>query len=106
MSAADMARLGDVRPQTVLKLLGHLCKHKLIESRRDPAHGRIRRLHLTFRGLDIARKCEAISNEISTRLTDSIPKPLLQRFRRHLLDAIALLQTDLGRKSRTYRRIS
>jgi DNA-binding MarR family transcriptional regulator len=100
MSAAEMARLSDVRPQTVLKLLSQLYKNKLIDSRRDPAHGRIRRLHLSPRGLEIAQKCDAISSEIFAKLTDSIPQPLLQRFHRYLLDAIALLQADLGRRRR------
>lgn len=100
MSAAEMARLSDVRPQTVLKLLSLLYKNKLIESRRDPAHGRIRRIHLSARGLEVAEKCDAISSQVCALLTDSIPQPLLLGFHEYLLEAIASLRADPGRRRR------
>ena len=43
MSAAELARVAMVRPQTINKILVKLYADGLIEAKDDPAHGRIRR---------------------------------------------------------------
>jgi MarR family transcriptional regulator for hemolysin len=65
MSAAELARVAMVRPQTINKLLAKLYGDGLIEARDDPAHGRIRRIFLTKTGKEITKKFDAASNEIT-----------------------------------------
>lgn len=64
-SAAELARVALVRPQTINKILAKLYADGAIESRTDPAHGRIKRIFLTKRGAEIVKKFDAISNVVT-----------------------------------------
>lgn len=71
-SAADLARVALVRPQTINKILTKLYADRVIESRTDPAHGRIKRIFLTKRGTEIVRKFDAISDVVTGGMFENV----------------------------------
>ena len=71
-SAAELARVALVRPQTINKILAKLYADGAIESRTDPAHGRIKRIFLTKRGAETVKKFDAISNVVTGGMFENV----------------------------------
>jgi len=71
-SAAELARVALVRPQTINKILAKLYADGVVESRTDPAHGRIKRIFLTKHGAEIVKKFDAVSNVITGNMFENV----------------------------------
>jgi DNA-binding MarR family transcriptional regulator len=93
-SAAELARVAMVRPQTMNKNLARLYRDGLIEARDDPAHGRIRRIFLTKRGLEIVRRFDATSNLIMSRMFENVGPADQKRLESILQRCVASLKGD------------
>lgn len=100
-SAAELARVALVRPQTINKILAKLYADGVIEARDDPAHGRIKRIFLTKRGAEIVRKFDAISNVITGRMFEQVNAAEQKQLASILLRCVDSLQAqgDLEDKS-------
>jgi len=95
-SAAELARVALVRPQTINKILAKLYADGVIESRSDPAHGRIKRIFLTRRGVQIVRRCDAISNVVTGGMFEHVTEPEQAQLASILQRCVESLQSQLG----------
>jgi DNA-binding MarR family transcriptional regulator len=86
MSAADLARLGFVRPQTMGDIVKALERDGLLERRRHPVHGRIQLVCLSERGREVATQADervkAIESELSAPLSDDERAATIDALRR------------------------
>ena len=67
-SAADIARLSLLTPQTVNVIVTNLERDGLIERVPDPVHGRILRLTLSEAGRPLLKRCRGRVHEIESRM--------------------------------------
>jgi DNA-binding MarR family transcriptional regulator len=67
-SAADVARLSLLTPQTVNVIVQNLERDGLIERTPDPVHGRILRLSLTEEARPLLKRCRGRVSEIEARM--------------------------------------
>ena len=81
LSAADLARLARVKPQSVAHVIGRLAELDLITRSPHPVHGRVIRLHLTDLGWRTLDRAAAVAAEIEGQLTAGLSDDT----RRHLL---------------------
>ncbi|MDH3232306.1 MAG: MarR family transcriptional regulator [Alphaproteobacteria bacterium] len=68
LSAADVARLSSLTPQTVNVIVHNLERDGLIERTPDPVHGRILRLALSEKARPLLKRCRGRVNEIEKRM--------------------------------------
>ncbi|HUT50080.1 MAG TPA: MarR family transcriptional regulator [Alphaproteobacteria bacterium] len=68
LSAADVARLSLLTPQTVNVIVHNLERGGLIERSPDPVHGRILRLALSEAARPLLKRCRGRVNEIEKRM--------------------------------------
>lgn len=92
MSAAELARVALVRPQTINRTLIKLYADGLIEARDDPAHGRIRRIFLTKRGKQLTEKFDNVSNLVTHRMFKNITAAQQKQLTSMLQECIAALR--------------
>ena len=95
-SAAELARVALVRPQTINKILAKLYADGVIESRSDPAHGRIKRIFLTKRGAEIVRRCDAISNVVTGGMFEHVTVTEQAQLASVLQRCVDSLQSQIG----------
>lgn len=67
-SAADVARLSLLTPQTVNVIVQNLERRGLIERRPDPVHGRILRLALSETAGPLLKRCRGRVDEVERRM--------------------------------------
>lgn len=92
MSAAELARVALVRPQTINKILVKLYADGLIEAKDDPAHGRIRRIFLTRHGKQVTAKFDKASNLITLTMFKNVPAAQQKQLEHTLNECIKSLQ--------------
>jgi DNA-binding MarR family transcriptional regulator len=68
VSAADLARLTMLTPQTINEIVRTLVRRGAIRKEPDPVNGRILRLIITDDGLALNRRCRALTGPIQTAL--------------------------------------
>lgn len=68
LSAAEVARLSLLTPQTVTVIVRNLERDGLIARTPDPVHGRILRLALTEDGKRLHRRCRARADAVEARM--------------------------------------
>lgn len=68
ISAADLARLTLLTPQTINEIVRALERRGAIRKERDPLHGRILRLLITDEGRALNRRCRALTAPIEAAL--------------------------------------
>lgn len=68
LSAADIARLSSLTPQTVNVIVHNLERDGLVERTPDPVHGRILRLALSEEARPLLKRCRGRVNEIEKRM--------------------------------------
>lgn len=73
LSAADIARLCMLTPQTVTVIVRNLIRDGLIDRRKDPVHGRIFRLALTDEGGALLKRCRRRLDKIEAEMTKGLP---------------------------------
>lgn len=83
-SAADVARLALLTPQTVNVIVQNLERGGLLERSRDPVHGRILRLNLTEEARPLLKRCRGRVNEIEARMLAGLSAAEEQAVRRWL----------------------
>lgn len=74
LSAADIARLSMLTPQTITVIVRNLERDGLISRTPDPAHGRILRLKLTKDGTAMVKKCRKRVDKVETRMVAGLKK--------------------------------
>jgi DNA-binding MarR family transcriptional regulator len=84
LSAADLARSGFVRPQTMGDIVKALERDGLLERRRHPVHGRIQLLRLTEAGRAAAARADRRVREVEARMAE----PLSEAERAATIDAL------------------
>jgi DNA-binding MarR family transcriptional regulator len=84
LSAADLARLAKVKPQSVAPLVARLAELDLITRSPHPVHGRVMRLHLTDRGRRTLDRASAIAADTERQLTEGMS----ETSRRRLLNSL------------------
>jgi DNA-binding MarR family transcriptional regulator len=67
-SAADVARISALTPQTVNVIVQNLERDGLIERRPDPVHGRILRLALSDKAVPLLKRCRGRVDTIEARM--------------------------------------
>lgn len=88
LSAADVARLALLTPQTVNGIVHALEERGAISKEPDPMHGRILRLVVTEEGRALNKRCRALTAPIETALRSRI-RPAHERTLREWLVDIA-----------------
>ena len=86
ISAADLARLAMLTPQTVNGILRALEERGAIRKEPDPVHGRILRLVVTEEGRALNTRCRALTAPIEAALRTRLSPPLEKAVRRWLVD--------------------
>ncbi len=86
ISAADLARLAMLTPQTVNGIVRALEERGAIRKEPDPAHGRILRLVVTEEGRDLNRRCRALTAPIEAGLRARLDPAHQQALREWLVD--------------------
>lgn len=88
ISAADLARIAMLTPQTVNGIVRALEERGAITKEPDPAHGRILRLVVTEKGRALNKRCRALTAPIEAELRARLD-PAHQRALREWLVEIA-----------------
>jgi DNA-binding MarR family transcriptional regulator len=88
LSAADLARITMLTPQTINGIVRALEVRGAIRKQPDPIHGRILRLQVTEEGLALNTRCRLLVRPIEAQLNDQID-PELQSALRHWLVSVA-----------------
>jgi DNA-binding MarR family transcriptional regulator len=101
MSAAELARVAMVRPQTINKILVKLYADGLIEAKDDPAHGRIRRIFLTRHGKQITEKFDKVSNFITLSMSRTCRRRSRSSWNTYSTSASSRYSRPEPRKTRT-----
>jgi len=86
ISAADLARLTMLTPQTVTGIVRALELRGAIRKQKDPVHGRILRLLITNDGRELNRRCRALIAPIEAALKGAMPAALERTIRQWLVD--------------------
>lgn len=86
ISAADLARLAMLTPQTVTGILRALEERGAIRKEPDPAHGRILRLVVTEEGRTLNKRCRALTAPIEAALREQIACGQERALRQWLVD--------------------
>src|SRR6185437_1796058 len=86
ISAADLARLTMLTPQTVNGIVRALEMRGAIRKQKDPLHGRILRLLITADGRELNKRCRALIAPIEAALKGAMPAGLEGTIRQWLVD--------------------
>lgn len=86
VSAADLARLAMLTPQTVNGIVRALEERGAITKVPDPVHGRILRLVATKEGCELNRRCRALTAPVEAALKARLNPALDQAVRAWLVD--------------------
>jgi len=96
-SAADIARLSLLTPQTVNVIVHNLERDGLIERTPDPVHGRILRLSLSEEARPLLKRCRGRVNEIEKRMLVGLSAAEERAVRRWLAGlAVTFGEADTG----------
>jgi DNA-binding MarR family transcriptional regulator len=96
LSAADLARLAKITPQSAAHAVNRLLELALITRSPHPVHGRVLRLHLTDRGHQTLTEASAVAGDVERRLTEGMSR----MSRQHLLDSLNHLR-EVAERLRT-----
>ncbi len=86
ISAADLARLAMLTPQTVNGIVRALEARGAIRKQPDPVHGRILRLVVTEEGRALNKRARALTAPVEAALKARMPAKLEDAVRRWLVD--------------------
>jgi DNA-binding MarR family transcriptional regulator len=86
ISAADLARISLLTPQTVNAIVRTLEARGAIRKARDPAHGRILRLAVTAEGRALNKRCRALTAPIEAALRGRLHPALEKAVREWLVE--------------------
>ncbi|HEY1612614.1 MAG TPA: MarR family transcriptional regulator [Rhizomicrobium sp.] len=87
ISAADLARLAMLTPQTVTGIVRALEARGAIRKEPDPIHGRILRLVVTAEGRALNTRCRALTAPVEATLRARMNPALADAVRQWLVDA-------------------
>jgi len=90
VSAAEVARLALLTPQTISLIVANLERAGRLRRAVDPGHGRIQRMELTEEGRALLDRCRARTAILDARLRESMPDGLEPPIRRWLVDVATL----------------
>ena len=93
LSAADIARLSMLTPQTITVIVRNLERDGLISRAPDPAHGRILRLTLTKDGYAMVKKCRKRVDKVESRIVAGLKKKQERLIRAWLSEVASDFQT-------------
>lgn len=93
LSAADVARLARVKPQSAAHVVNRLVELGMIARSPHPVHGRVMRLHLTDKGRRALDRAAAAEADTERALTAGL-SPVA---RRKLLDNLETIRTAAER---------
>ncbi|MTD55250.1 MarR family winged helix-turn-helix transcriptional regulator [Amycolatopsis pithecellobii] len=74
LSAADLARASELRPQTIAATINGLLERGLIERRPHPVHGRVLLVSVTEQGYALWKEADARVSSIDDRLRSVLGK--------------------------------
>lgn len=94
LSAADLARLTMLTPQTINGIVRALEARGAITKRPDPVHGRILRLEVTEEGRALNARCRALTRPIEETLNGLIDPDLQPALRQWLVAAAKAFTAD------------
>lgn len=97
LSAADLARLAKITPQSAAHTVNRLVQLDLITRSPHPVHGRVLRLHLTDRGHHTLAEASTVAGDVERRLTEGMSR----MSRQHLLDSLNHLR-EVAERLRTH----
>jgi DNA-binding MarR family transcriptional regulator len=86
ISAADVARLTMLTPQTINGIVGALATRGAIRKDPDPVHGRILRLSVTEEGRALNKRCRALTAPIEATLQSKMGTNAEEAMRQWLVD--------------------
>lgn len=84
MTQIRLAKLLDLEPQNLTRVLDNLEKQKLIEKRADCTDRRVRCLYLTAAAKKVIQRIVALSNEVKPDILSGIPEKNLKTAVRQL----------------------
>lgn len=86
ISAADLARLAMLTPQTVNEIVRTLETRGAIRKSPDPVHGRILRLMVTDEGRALNKRCRALTAPVEAALKSAMTPKIEKAVRQWLAD--------------------
>lgn len=87
-SAADVARLTMLTPQTISLIVANLEREQRLTRAVDPEHGRIQRMSLTANGVTLLAACRERTRRIEARLAANLAPEEALVVRRWLVEAV------------------
>lgn len=97
MSGAQLARSAFVSPQAMNVVISALQKRRLVRRRRDPNHGRVLRISVTAKGLDLLDRCDASMDIIEADMLAQVPPEAIETLRGLLVDCAHALEATRPR---------
>lgn len=95
-SAADIARITVLAPQTISLIVANLEKAGRLERRQIPSHGRVQRMELTQEGKALLAKCRERAQSVEARLVQNLDADQERVVRRWLVDIATRNLNDEG----------
>jgi DNA-binding MarR family transcriptional regulator len=97
MSCAELARWAFVTPQAMNLVVSALEKRGLVRRRPDPQHGRVRRIGVTARGLNVLEQCDRSMDAIEIDMLGDLPPQSVEMLRNLLTDCAHALEASRPR---------
>jgi DNA-binding MarR family transcriptional regulator len=97
MSSAQLARWAFVTPQAMNAIITALHKQRLIRRRRDPRHGRILRISVTAKGLDVLEQCDRSMDVIEADMLSQLPVEAIAALKELLAECARSLEASRPR---------
>lgn len=97
MSGAQLARWAFVTPQAMNVLISTLESRRLVRRRRDPNHGRVLRISVTRKGLELLDRCDASMDIIESDMLGQVPPEAVETLRGLLADCAHALEATRPR---------
>jgi DNA-binding MarR family transcriptional regulator len=91
LTNARLARRSFMTPQSMSEVLNTLEGKGLIRRRSDPDHGRLRRVELTERGLEVLRACDLVVDDIEDVMLSQLSGTKREDLRSALTSCVRLL---------------
>jgi DNA-binding MarR family transcriptional regulator len=92
MSCAQLARWAFVSPQAMNVVVSALERRRLVRRRQDPNHGRVLRISVTRKGLEVLDRCDASMDIIEADMLAQVPPEAVETLKSMLADCARSLE--------------
>ena len=93
LSQVDLADVLELQPISLVRLLGRLVEHGLVERRSDPRDRRANRLFLTVAGRQLADDLDSLRDAIATDVLQGMPAATIETNLKALRDVKERIKT-------------